>query len=68
GKTLYAFLLKAPENRVAVLKSLKDSEKVTSVKLLGGGKCKFSQSFGVLTVKLPDDMPTQYSNVLAIEM
>lgn len=68
GKTLYSFLLKAPDNRVAVLKSLTDSEKVTSVKLLGGGECKFSQSFGVLTVKLPDRLPTAYTNVLALEM
>lgn len=68
GKTLYAFLLSAPENRVAVLKSLAESEKVKSVKLLGGGNCKFSQSFGVLTVKLPDKLPTKYINVLALEM
>jgi len=68
GKTLYAFLLKAPENRVAVLKSLAESEKVASVRLLGGGECAFNQAFGVLTVKLPAELPTPYTNCLALEM
>jgi alpha-L-fucosidase len=68
GNTLYAFLLKAPESRVAVLKSLVESDKVVSVRILGGLSCPFSQAFGVLTVKLPADLPTQYANCLAIEL
>ena len=68
GKTLYAFLMEAPENRVAVLKSLTETDKVKSVKLLGAGECKFSQAFGVLTVKLPEQLPTKYTNVLAIDL
>jgi len=68
GNTLYAFMLDAPENRVAVLKSLTEQDKVASVKVLGAGECPFSQAYGVLTVKLPDALPTSYTNVLAIEL
>lgn len=66
--TVYAFMLKAPENRVAVIKSFNESEKVKSVRLLGMGKLDFMQAYGVLTVKLPDTLPTKYTNCLAIEM
>jgi alpha-L-fucosidase len=68
GKVLYAFMLRVPDNRVAVLKSLTEADKVLSVKLLGGGECPFSQSFGVLTAKLPASLPTRYTNVLAIQL
>jgi alpha-L-fucosidase len=68
GSTLYAFQLRAPGNGVAVIKSLTEAEKVKSVKLLGHGECKFQQAFGVLTVKLPDRMPTRYVNTLAMAL
>lgn len=68
GSTLFAFLMKAPDNRIAVLKSLSESEKVASVRLLGAGECPFQQAFGVLAVRLPEQLPTQYTNVLALEM
>jgi alpha-L-fucosidase len=68
GNTLYAFMLDAPENRLAVLKSLTEQDKVASVKVLGAGECPFSQAYGVLTVKLPDVLPTSYTNVLAIQL
>jgi alpha-L-fucosidase len=68
GKTLYAFMLRAPENRIAVLKSLSEQDQVLSVKLLGGGECEFNQAFGVLTAKLPGALPTTYTNVLAIRL
>jgi alpha-L-fucosidase len=68
GKTLYAFLLRAPDNRVVVVKSLTEADKVVSVRLLGGPICPFSQTFGVLTAKLPTDLPTPYVNVLALEL
>lgn len=63
---VYAFMLKAPENRVAVLKSFMD-EKIIGVKLMGGKKLKFSHEFGILTVQLPDKLPTEYTNCLEIE-
>jgi alpha-L-fucosidase len=68
GNTLYAFMLAAPENRVTVVKSLTEAERVKGVKLLGAGDCEYSQAFGTLTVKLPDDLPTTYTNVLAIDL
>ena len=68
GNTVYAFMLKAPENRAAVIKSLKPEEKVRSVRLLGAGNVEFSQYCGVLTVKLPENLPTEYVNCLALEM
>ena len=68
GKTLYAFMLKAPETRVAVLKSLSEQDRVVSVKLLGAGECEFSQTFGVLSARLPAALPTKYTNTLAIEL
>jgi alpha-L-fucosidase len=68
GQTLYAFMLKAPENRIAVLKSLGETDRVLSVRLLGAGECEFRQAFGVLTVKLPSALPTSYTNALAIQL
>lgn len=68
GSTLYAFLLAVPESRVSVIKSLTERERVSSVRLLGSGTCRFSQAFGALTVKLPEELPTDYTNVLALEL
>jgi alpha-L-fucosidase len=68
GRTLYAFLMKAPDNRVAVLKSLTPADKINSVRLLGAGACPFNQAFGVVTVQLPEELPTKYTNVLALEL
>ena len=48
--TVYAFMMQAPDNRAAVIKSLCPEEKVESVRLLGAGEVEFVQSFGVLTV------------------
>jgi alpha-L-fucosidase len=66
--TLYAFMLKTPESRIAVIKSLTEADTVRSVKLLGGEDCEFNQAFGVLTIKLPEQLPTAYTNTLAITL
>ena len=68
GNTLYAFLMRPPDNRIAVLKSISVDERVRAVSLLGAGPCDWNQAFGVLTVKLPRELPTPYANVLAIEL
>lgn len=68
GNTLYAFMLKAPENGVAVIKSLSQQDRVCSARLLGVGEVPFSQNFGVLTVKLPERLPSAYTNCIAIGM
>lgn len=66
GGNLYAFMMRAPENRVAVIKTLSEEEKVASVRLLGAGDCPFQQAFGALTVKLPRNLPTPYTNCLEV--
>ena len=68
GNTVYAFLLKTPESRVAVIKSLKPEERVSKVRLLGEGEVPFTQYEGVLTIRLPEKMPTEYTNCLALEI
>ena len=64
---LYAFVMKAPDNRVSVIKSLKPDETVNAVELLGYGPVAFAQNFGVLTIQLPETLPTQYTNCLKIK-
>ena len=66
--TLYAFLMAVPENRVAVIRSLTEADTVRRVRLLGVGEVPFTRAYGLLTVRLPEKMPTPYSNCLAIEM
>jgi alpha-L-fucosidase len=68
GKTLYAFMMRTPEKRSAVIQSFREDEKISAVKLLGVGAVPFSFNYGVLTIKLPEKMPTQYTNCFAIEL
>jgi alpha-L-fucosidase len=68
GKILFAHMMRAPENRVAVIKSLTPNDKVINVSLLGVGKLEFNQFEGVLSVKLPANIPTCYVNCLKIEL
>ena len=67
GKDVYAFMMHAPENRCAVLKSFVE-DKVEKVTLLGYGEVPFAQNFGVLTVSLPQELPTAYTNCLRITL
>lgn len=64
---IYSFIMYAPENRVCIIKSIKN-EKIKSVQLLGGGNLEFTHSFGVLVTKLPSQIPTEYTNCLKIEL
>lgn len=66
GDTVYAYLMAVSPTRVAVIKTLGEKP-VKNVRLLGAGSVPFSQSFGILTVKLPETLPTEYTNCLAIE-
>jgi len=68
GKTIYAYMMRVPESRIAIIKSFEENEIIESVRLLGGEMLPFSQSFGILTIKLPKIMPTEYTNCLAIEL
>ena len=66
NNTVYAFMMAAPSNGVAVLKSF--TERVKEVSLLGFGKCDFEQPFGVLNVKLPEKLPSATANCLKITL
>jgi alpha-L-fucosidase len=66
GDNIYAFMMKTPVGRTAVIRSFTPAEKVREVTLLGNGPVPFSQNYGVLTVKLPQELPTAYTNCLAI--
>ena len=65
---LYAFQLRAPENGVAVIKSLIETDRVQKVDLLGYGPVEFSQAYGALSVKLPERLPSPYANCLRIRL
>jgi alpha-L-fucosidase len=68
GKTVYAFIMKAPESRSVAIRSFNQGEKIVSVRLLGAEQVPFSQNYGVLAVKLPEKLPTIYTNCLAVEL
>ena len=38
------------------------------MRLLGAGNVAFSHAFGVLTVQLPDRLPADFVNCLAVEL
>jgi alpha-L-fucosidase len=68
GSTVYCFMMQAPANNVAVVRSFVSTEKVRSVKLLGYGPVQWAQNYGTLTVQLPPELPTTYTNCLAVEL
>ena len=63
---LYAFMMCPKMGKAAVIRSLKEEEKVSAVRLLGVGNLAFTQYAGLLVVELPDKMPTEYANALEI--
>lgn len=69
GKTVYAFLMKWPEDGQAVIKNLasRKAGKVTDVKLLGyRGKLKFTQAETGLIVRMPDKPVSEYAHGLKV--
>ncbi len=67
GGDVYAFMMHAPSDGRAVLRSF-EADRVEKVSLLGCGEVPFAQDFGVLTVQLPEKLPTQYTNCLRITL
>lgn len=65
---VYAFMMASPNQNSAVLRSFNEGEKIKNVRLLGLGKVEFNHSFGVLTVKLPYKMPSEFTNCIAVEL
>ena len=66
--TVYCFMMSSDQGSAAVLHSFNKGESVKNVRLLGVGNVEFAHHFGVLTVKLPDNLPTDYINCLAVEL
>lgn len=63
---LYAFMMCSQVKGAAVICSLEEGEQVKSVRLLGYGNVGFNQFSGILTVNLPDKLPTEYVIVFEI--
>ena len=63
---LYVFVMKSAGRKNTVITSLREQEKVKSVRLLGHGEVAFVQRYGTLLVDLPEKMPTEYASVLEI--
>ncbi len=62
---VYAFMMGAAGGDAVTLRSFADQQ-VRSVELLGVGAVPFAQNFGVLTVQLPDRLPSICANTLKI--
>ncbi len=62
---VYAFMMGAAGSDAVTLRSFADRQ-VRSVELLGVGAVPFAQNFGVLTVQLPDRLPSICANTLKI--
>jgi alpha-L-fucosidase len=64
---VYAFLLGAKGGETLALRSFAEDE-VKSVELLGYGPVEFRKEFGVVVVKLPDQLPSFCANALKISI
>lgn len=62
---VYAFMMGIKPGETAVLRSFANDD-IHSVELLGVGQVPFHKEFGVLSVQLPEKLPTNYTNVLKI--
>ncbi|MDR1688635.1 MAG: alpha-L-fucosidase [Clostridiales bacterium] len=66
--TVYAFMMSLPRGGAAVLRSFNEGENISAVRLLGLGNLEFKHEFGVLTVKMPENMPSDFANCIAITL
>ena len=62
---VFAFLMKAKPGSTALLRSFANA-KIARVLMPGVGALPFEQVFGVLAVRLPEKLPTEYVNMLEI--
>jgi alpha-L-fucosidase len=72
GKTLYAIVLAIPADRTVTIKSLASGSafwpgKIGRVRLLGGGRLKFTRDASGLCVTLPETLPTPIAFALKIQ-
>lgn len=64
---VYAFLMGLQGGQTAVLRSFAQ-DRVAAVRLLGCGPLPFAQSYGALTVPLPERLPCRCANALEIRL
>ncbi len=67
-KAVYCYMMCPHMGDKAIIKSFKPDEIVNTVTLLGGNELSFNQYNGVLVVDLPKKLPTEYANVLKIQL
>jgi alpha-L-fucosidase len=67
-RTLYAFQMRWPADGRAVITSLDPDERVSAVRLLGGGELPFEQRTEQLTITLPPGPPTRYPHCLVLQL
>lgn len=65
---LYAFLMGGTMGGKTTIRSMNDGEHIRTVRLLGADERPYTRDNSILTVQMPETLPTQYVNVLAIEM
>ena len=63
---VYAFMMGIKPGETAVLRSFADVD-VHSVTLLGVGELPFIKEFGVISLPMPEKLPTKYTPVLKIQ-
>lgn len=63
---LYVYIMKTKDRKTTVVKSLSEDEAVKSATLLGGGELSFAQHNGVLTLDLPNELPSEYPCVVKL--
>jgi alpha-L-fucosidase len=68
GDTLYAFQMRWPADRQALISTLTPADPVRSVRLLGAGAVAWQQTDAGLLVELPPVGPASDLNCLAIEL
>jgi alpha-L-fucosidase len=71
GDTVYAFIMRWPDDGKAVIKSLAENsehfpKKIGKIKLLGAGNVKYTRDSSGLTVQLPDKQPNDFAWALEI--
>ena len=68
NNTVYVFIMAKPRGGAIVLRSFDEGERINSVRMLGAGSLEFQHCFGILSVKMPCRLPTEYVNCIAVEL
>ncbi len=64
---LYAFVMCPRPGKSAVIRTVEDADKIKRITLLGHGEVEYNVFNGVINVKMPEKLPTEYVNTLKLE-